>query len=51
LEPTNGFYDSIERARHNGACPVLFPSEELVFSIRIQSACDKGEVQRNAYSR
>ncbi len=51
LEPTNGFYDTIERARQNEACPELFPGEKLMFSIRIKSECDEGEVKRNEYSR
>ncbi len=36
LEPSNGFYDSIDRAMHNGACPQLSSGEEMEFSIRIQ---------------
>jgi len=51
LEPTNGFYDTIERAMQNEACPVLFPGEELVFSLRITSEYDKGEVNKDEYSR
>ena len=35
LEPTNGFYDSIETAQQNGKCPVLQPNEELRFQLRI----------------
>lgn len=43
LEPTNGFYDTIERSRQNRACPELLAGEEMVFSIRIQLERDKSE--------
>ncbi|MDY0287918.1 MAG: DUF4432 family protein [Sphaerochaeta sp.] len=36
LEPSNGFFDSIERAQKNGACPELAPGEEFMFSIRMR---------------
>jgi len=36
LEPSNGFFDSIDRAQKNGACPELAPGEEFKFSIRMK---------------
>ncbi len=38
LEPTNGFFDSIEIAQKNKKCPELNPGEENVFSISISLA-------------
>lgn len=35
LEPTNGFYDSIELAQKNGKCGELKPGETLEFSLQI----------------
>lgn len=43
LEPTNGFYDSIERAMQNAACPKLFPDEEFTFSIGIRLEHEESE--------
>ena len=35
LEPTNGYYDSIDCAQENGRCPVLNPGETMEFEIGI----------------
>lgn len=35
LEPTNGYYDSIETARCNGKCPCLAPGDEMRFCLEI----------------
>lgn len=36
LEPSSGYYDSIETAVKNGRCPVLGPQESLSFEIRVE---------------
>ncbi len=41
LEPTNGFYDSIEQAQKNTACPLLLTGSTFKFSLHIQTEyCD-----------
>lgn len=33
LEPSNGYFDSVETAQKNGACPILHPKEKMEFDM------------------
>jgi len=44
LEPTNGFFDSIEKSQQNGICPVLLPGGTLKFSLHIRIEHNAREV-------
>lgn len=49
LEPSTGWYDSVDCARRQGCCPVLEPGQEQSFSMTIR-VCPLTQAEKEAFA-